>query len=253
MSSKVELRISYLSGTFQSLPKLLYMRRRGKDENVDMLSRPGERILTSFLSDLFSQTQPLDIRTLYILFLLSFIDSTASTSIKIAFLEQRRDLFVSIFKGLAQDSSAIIRRVLEVCWVGLWSDPKVKRTLKVNIFNETILIQLLRLYDRATPEGDDAQDVPADIVHHFLLAICTHPGVGVCFRDKGWYPRETDLDDRLAHDDADVDAENTTQARGKIHNRILANLLKSVKVNEDSRQQELAIKIFEACPELVAG
>jgi nucleolar pre-ribosomal-associated protein 1 len=30
-------------------------------------------------------------------------------------------------------------------------------------------------------------------------------------------------------------------------------VLKSLKVNEDSRQQELALKILESCPELVAG
>jgi nucleolar pre-ribosomal-associated protein 1 len=41
--------------------------------------------------------------------------------------------------------------------------------------------------------------------------------------------------------------------QGKIHNKILAIFLKSLKVNEDLRQQELAIKIMTACPELVAG
>jgi len=41
--------------------------------------------------------------------------------------------------------------------------------------------------------------------------------------------------------------------QGRIHNKILANFLKTLKVNEDLRQQELAIKIMTACPELVAG
>jgi len=39
----------------------------------------------------------------------------------------------------------------------------------------------------------------------------------------------------------------------KIYNKILANILKTLKVNEDARQQELAIKTLAACPELVAG
>lgn len=40
---------------------------------------------------------------------------------------------------------------------------------------------------------------------------------------------------------------------GRIYNKILANVVRSLKVNEDARQQELAIKILEACPELVTG
>lgn len=40
---------------------------------------------------------------------------------------------------------------------------------------------------------------------------------------------------------------------GKIYNKILSNLLKSLNVNEDARQQELALRILSACPELVAG
>ncbi|KAF9517643.1 hypothetical protein BS47DRAFT_469370 [Hydnum rufescens UP504] len=40
---------------------------------------------------------------------------------------------------------------------------------------------------------------------------------------------------------------------GRIHNVTLANFLKSLKVNEDPRQQELAIKILGACPEIIQG
>ena len=93
----------------------------------------------------------------------------------------------------------------------------------------------------------DDDHVPADLVHHFLLAISTRPGTGICFKDRGWYPRETELDD-VASKEVDM-----MKRTGRIYNRILANVLKILKVNEDSRQQELAIKILEACPELVAG
>jgi hypothetical protein len=78
--------------------------------------------------------------------------------------------------------------------------------------------------------------VPADLVHHFLLAICTRPGTGLCFKDNGWYPREDE-----------------SGGGPKIFNKILANVAKSLKVNEDPRQQELALRILGACPELVAG
>lgn len=79
-------------------------------------------------------------------------------------------------------------------------------------------------------------------MHHFLLAICTRPGLGICFKDRGWYLRDTD-----------ADVVGDPQKGGKIYNKILSNVLKNLKVNEDARQQELSLKILVACPELVAG
>jgi nucleolar pre-ribosomal-associated protein 1 len=106
----------------------------------------------------------------------------------------------------------------------------------------------MKLYNRSVGEGSDDQ-IPADLVHHFLLAICTHPGVGVCFKDRGWYPRETGDDVVLAQSGSD----ETAPKNARIYNKILAQLLKSSKVNEDARQQELALRIMSACPELVCG
>ncbi|KAG5640903.1 hypothetical protein DXG03_006683 [Asterophora parasitica] len=203
----------------KSLPKLLNMRRKGGAS--DALVRP-------------------DIRTLYILFLLSFIRTDTPIQVKTTFFEQHREPFLAMFKGVVQDSFPVVRMILEACWAGLWSDPKVKRTLKISLFSETTISHLMKLYERNVEEGDEPNQVPADLLHHFLLAICTRPGTGICFRDRGWYPRESD------------DGDDET-ARGKIHNKILANVLKSLKVNEDLRQQELALKVMGACPELVSG
>ena len=95
-----------------------------------------------------------------------------------------------------------------------------------------------------------AQD-PADLAHHFLLAICSHPGVGICFRDRGWYPRERDAEE-------EEEKKETTKGKkersgGKVYNKLLASIVRGLKVNEDARQQELALRILAACPELVAG
>ncbi|TFK53356.1 hypothetical protein OE88DRAFT_1696250 [Heliocybe sulcata] len=213
----------------KSLPKLLNMRRKGKAaEGKDGLAKP-------------------DIRTLYLLFLLSFIDSFATTSIKSIFLEQHRNAFQALFKGLIQDPYTVIRKVLETCWTYLFSDSKLKRTLKITLFNEITLSHLLKLYERNTPEGLEPDQIPADLVHHFLLAICSRPGVGVCFKDRGWYPREAEEEDP-----EDPEGKGGHQRGSRIHNKILLNVLKALKVNEDPRQQELALKILAACPELVA-
>ena len=104
--------------------------------------------------------------------------------------------------------------------------------------------QLIKLYDRHLSEDNDDDHIPANLVHHFLLATCTRPGIGICFKDRGWYPR--DWDHAVVEDE-------TEDTKRRIYNKILANILKTLKVNEDSRQQELATKIMMACPELVAG
>ncbi|KAK0455710.1 ribosome 60S biogenesis N-terminal-domain-containing protein [Desarmillaria tabescens] len=211
----------------KSLPKLMNLRRKSKtDESLDPLAKP-------------------DIRTLYILFLLSFVDTNTPVPVKVVFLEQHRDAFVSMFKGLSQDHYPVIRKVLEVSWAGIWSEPKLKRTLKIGVFNETTIAQLAKVYDRVDSEDEDPEHVPANIVHHFLLAICTRPGTGICFKDNGWYPRDVE--------DAQDDEEVPKSRGGKLYNKMLANVLRSLKVNEDMRQQELSLKIMSSCPELVAG
>ncbi|KAF7314245.1 hypothetical protein MKEN_00897000 [Mycena kentingensis (nom. inval.)] len=212
----------------KSLPKLLNMRRKGKtDDSADALARP-------------------DIRTSYILFCLSFVEQDTIASVKTIFLEQHRDVFFSIFRALAQDPFVVIRRVLEICWGGIWMDLKLKRTLKLGLFGEITVSHLLKIYERSSAEDDNPENIPADVAHHFLLAICTRPGLGICFKDKGWYPRTSDTPE-------DEDDRRPRDRAGKIHNKILANILKTLQVNEDSRQQELALKIMSACPELVAG
>lgn len=67
------------------------------------------------------------------------VDRDTAFSIKAAFLEQRREVFVSIFKGLVQDQYTVIQKVLQVCWEAVWSDPKIKRTTKLGLFNEVTI------------------------------------------------------------------------------------------------------------------
>jgi Ribosome 60S biogenesis N-terminal len=113
------------------------MRRKGQTTlAVDPFAKPGvffpaehDPLLTGFL----------DIRTLYILFLMSFVNMTTPHSVKSLFVEQCHDHFVGIFKGLFQDPYALVCRVLEVCWESIWSDQRVKRTSKVALFGEQSL------------------------------------------------------------------------------------------------------------------
>jgi nucleolar pre-ribosomal-associated protein 1 len=138
-------RPSHLSSVtlLQKLHRLLYMRRRAKvTGSIDALAVPGLSVPVGFVGKLKTS---LDIRTLYILFILSFVDSTAASSVKSSFLEQRHDIFRSIFGGIDQDPYSLARKILEVAWAGIWLDPKIKRTVKVNVFNEACLHLVRRI------------------------------------------------------------------------------------------------------------
>lgn len=126
------------------------MRRKGKGDIEDELARS-------------------DIRTHYDFFL-SFIDPKTSSLVKSTSLEQQRDIPVYLL-GLSQDLYLVIRKVLEVCWVGLWSHPKVKWPAKIGPFSE--ITNLLKSHELAVAENADGDHIPANL---------------------GWYPRDADAD-----------------------------------------------------------
>lgn len=74
----------------------------------------------------------------------------------------------------------------------------------------------------------------------------------MCFHDRGWYPRISDQENMREDLDLAEDSPNSNPS-GAIYNKILRNFLKTLKINEDAREQELALKILAACPELVQG
>jgi len=107
----------------QALSKLLNMRRRS-DNKDHPLAKP-------------------DIRTLYILFLLSFVDLTSPSSLKTSFLQVHSQKLQAVFKGVAQDPYAVLRRTLEVCWAGIWEDKRIPRTSKVVLFTDITILQVI--------------------------------------------------------------------------------------------------------------
>ena len=188
-----------------------------------------------------------------------------SPEVKAAFLSQQQLLFVEVFKGLSQDAYPIVQYVLDVCWNHIWSDRKLSRSVKISVFSESTLqqarsfineqskrmliklynSQLLRLYEQSANHGTDGFST-ADIVHHFLLSICTHRGVGICFADLGWY------DSLETKNSARENAAEASEPRYRIRNKILLNLLRFLKIEDDARQYELACRILSCCPELVS-
>ncbi|KZS90936.1 hypothetical protein SISNIDRAFT_487949 [Sistotremastrum niveocremeum HHB9708] len=217
----------------KAMPKLLYARRK-----------VANRILLEGLP------KP-DIRTLYIKFILSFVSPSSSTSIKSSLLEHHSDALSAIFKGLIEDPYDVARWILESCWEGIWMDAKLKRTLKLGAFHNNVLLQIMKLYDRVDVELDsDPESTPADLVHHFMLGLCTRVGFGLCFKSNGWYPRDTDTLP-LSTENEEEGEKKVGTGNERIFNKPLSNLLRTLRPG-DSRQQELIIKILEAAPELIS-
>ncbi|KAL0058378.1 hypothetical protein AAF712_014958 [Marasmius tenuissimus] len=237
--------------------RLLNMRRKGKTDTVNPLERPGTvRVAIEKASQ--PDDASTDIRTLTIFLVCSFLSSTSVSSTKNVFFDQHADKFLAVFKGLLLDPYIVVRKFLELCWEDIWCDVKIPKKTKIGLFGEITLNHLLKLYERTSNESTDTDqpEVTADLVHHFLLAICTRPGQGVCFRDRGWHPpSESSAEEGgiLVEDEIIEGPRGGRGARVRLHNKILANFLKTLKPNEDLRQQELTLRILGACPELIAG
>lgn len=118
-------------------------------------------------------------------------------------------------------------------------DNGVPRSAKAFFFSSYILEKLAKIYARSEEEQtvDGETGIPADLVHHFLISICSVPDVGVCFRDSTWYPA--------------LPTSEEPSKNSKITNRLLAKFITTLKPSDDMRQQELLLKILGACPELV--
>ncbi|KAG9122286.1 hypothetical protein FRC07_001408, partial [Ceratobasidium sp. 392] len=159
------------------------------------------------------------------------------------------DIFTALFKGLAQDDGVMVKMVLESSWEKVWCDVKVPKSLKVKVFGG---LGIQPLYARTDPDSSEPF-APADVAHHFFLALCTNPGSGLCFRSKGWYPRplEDPFEESTSH--RGEDEGNEESKSGTLYNPLLLKLLRLLRPSTDARQFELAVRILGACPDLVGA
>ncbi|KAG0365693.1 ribosome 60S biogenesis N-terminal-domain-containing protein [Gamsiella multidivaricata] len=186
-------------------------------------------------------TNKADTRTLYIQFLLAFF-IRGDAAVKKEVLEMP-DLFQSALKDLHNDSFPLIKQVLEVLINNIVMDNDLSRSVKISFFNTSFLVNQLRLYTRTEPVPNSDQTA-AQLVHSYMMALCTTPGVGVCFQDAAWYPpstlKSTAFDERISE-----------EGTKHIFNKTLSQLLNHLRPTENNLQQELTVSILTACPELV--
>ncbi|KAK0533220.1 hypothetical protein OC834_002320 [Tilletia horrida] len=271
----------------KSLSKLLSLRRRQHTSNkrkassqqlqAATISRPDTRtafliFYLSFLRPLASSASSASPE--------SGATSKSATAAKVALLAlPGKDFTTPLLKGLAEDAPSVVAFVLEALHSGLLSDTSIPRSSKLSFFNEWNCAHLLALYQRqweAVPnvtfsslnadrptiaEMTSKRPTVAELTHHFMLSLCTHPGFGICFRDDAWYPRNQHragaeaLDAKF--DDEDVKKSNKADRSagssldGGLYNKVLLGVLRHLVPTRSLPQQELAIRILEACPELV--
>ncbi|KAI8647125.1 ribosome 60S biogenesis N-terminal-domain-containing protein [Parasitella parasitica] len=179
-----------------------------------------------------------DLRTNYIQFVLAFFKH-ADAEIKKQVLGVK-GLVSGVFVGMDEDAYPLIEETLSIIYDNLILDTNVPRSVKAFFFSSYILEKIAKIYTRFEEEetAPGETGVPADLVHHFLISICSVPDVGVCFRDTTWYPPKPT-------NNSDESTKNS-----KITNKALAKFITTLKPADDIRQQELALKILSACPEL---
>ncbi|KAI9486447.1 MAG: ribosome 60S biogenesis N-terminal-domain-containing protein [Benjaminiella poitrasii] len=182
-----------------------------------------------------------DLRTNYIQFVLAFFKHGDSETKKQVL--GVKSLVSSIFMGIEEDAYPLLEQTLSVMYENLILDNNVPRSIKVFFFSSYILEKIAKIYSRSEEEetSNGATGIPADLVHHFLISICSVPNVGVCFRDTSWYPAQANHED----------VSSTSNKTSRITNQMLAKFIKTLKPADDMRQQELVLKILKACPELI--
>lgn len=235
--------------SMKSLPRLATKRRRAHVKQRDRKAAMGKPNAQVTLD------RP-DIRTLWVLFLLSFLRTPSGGStapaLRIAALGLGKDYYPAILKGLGQDPAPVVAHILLGLHDGILSDEasaKLPRSSIVSLFNEWGCKELVSLYEREHDRlqltaTQDSHSI-ADVAHHFLLALCTHPGRGVCYADNGWYGRQTP-------DEGETDGGGAhAQQRPSIHNKILYGVLRSLSPSRSPKQAELALRILGASSELV--
>ena len=148
-----------------------------------------------------------------------------------------RLLTAPLIKFLPLDPNKTILHVVDTLSEQVLSDVKIQRSVKTGFFNtEQFLNKIARIHSREFDHPNDSLNILNNL-EQFLLIACTSPGNGVCFEDRGWYPRP---DATLQ----DLDSQ--------IHNIILLRFILQLRPLESPFERTLTLKILETCAELRA-
>lgn len=131
----------------QALWPMLSMRRKDSTaEGYGLTNPPGMFIsMPARRLGIHSYYLLTDIRTTLVLLILSFIQPSTHTSIKLSLLD-KGDAFSSIFRDIGKDSYALARRILDVSWEGIWGDTRIPFGTKIAAFGDQVLTSVGAYY-----------------------------------------------------------------------------------------------------------
>lgn len=190
----------------------------------------------------------------YLLANLRMQDRTTKAEI----LSQSR-LVRALFHELTEDTSEIIREILESVKKSVILDVSIARRSKSRLLTDWSLTQIARLYDYDddTPGKERQLSIP-DLAHEFLIFVCTRLDHGVMVEQYGWYPPGFERDKQKVEEDATPLAPNRSDTPDrqleKVHvrNMTLSLFLQGLRPYASIYHKQLILAIFSAAPELIA-
>ena len=176
-------------------------------------------------------------------------DRVAKTEI----LAQGR-VFRAVLQDIKEDSPDIVQSILDALRKDILEDGAIPRVSKGRVFTDSALRRLATLYSYHEDDRDrERRDSVEKLVHAFLLSLCTTEdyGVLVAQRSGGKGAAKDELGTK------EVQATNLTseiyQSLKPVRNRTLSSFLQSLRPYASVLQTDLALAIFQAAPELIAG
>ncbi|KAJ3124397.1 hypothetical protein HK098_001168 [Nowakowskiella sp. JEL0407] len=238
IQSTLRMLIAIVSHSSSSAKELLNV--------LNLTMKPFQKFLTMRKSKSDDGSSPRryveDVRSLYIRFILSFFVHK-DPGLKRTVLEIK-DFVVQIFKGMKEDSYENVVHILSSLTRHVIDDNDLNKSVKVTFFNNNVLDQIAKLYQRNNPKVD-ISSLPkpeshirtiAEVVHKFFLNLTASSDAALSFVDSGWFPP----------------SKTPNEGKGpKVYNKILQRFITStLKPMEDEKQQDLLMAILENNPEL---
>ena len=177
---------------------------------------------------------------------------------KAEILSQPR-LIRAVFQDLLEDSSEVIRELLQSVKKAVILDNTITRRHKSRLLTDWTLKQILRLYEyNDDGEAKEGQSSVPELTHEFLLLVCTTRDLGVLVEQQGWYPpalKSTDQELResesIFHSSRSKE-QGTHKDRATVRNTTLASILQGLQPYASVYHRKLILAVFSAAPELLA-
>lgn len=183
-------------------------------------------------------------------------------AIKMDIIKQS-NLISALLSGLPDDPPSVVAEVLNVIDVSVLQDRNISWSSKSQLVNDRALKSLANLYRIVKPDekvnGSDKSIL--EVIHAFMLKICTSTDAGALRYSSGLYPPNSDTsvnDDNEEIVDGDIDHDDLqevhTQVLRKVtvQNHVLANFSQTLRPYASEYERELLLAIFDAAPELIA-